>query len=250
MDYVAIVNIEMTDELDKIEKKEPVIMEFGTLLVYQYYAMQKHRVAFGLQLYKNQKTRTKNERSIQLNGSPITNEQFAKLEQNFDSIYAVEKSIDKEILRLYRDHPMSEWLSEIKGIGHIIGLSLLSTLDPRKTKHVSSFWKYCGLAPDSKRVKGEKLSYNPFAKQICFKIGESFIKCGAGQKYRKRYDDCKELYQKNMPDASKMHVHLMARRKAVKLFLADFWVAWRTHLNLPVSEPYSHKYKSNYKKPL
>lgn len=231
----------------KNKEEKPRILNIENVLVRQYYEIQRHRISMGLQLYSSQAKRIPRKDAILKNGHPISKEEFTRLETHFEGLLASEKLLLKDIGAILKDHLMADWLDGIKGIGPTIGLALVGTLDPTKTKHVSSFWKYCGMSPDSIRKKGVKVDYNPFAKQICFKLGESFIKCGKGQKYRQRYDDCKALYKANRQDHTPKHLDYMARRKAVKLFLADFWVEWRTRLNLPVSEPYSHKYGSNYK---
>lgn len=87
----------------------------------------------------------------------------------------------------------------------------------------------------------KSISYNPFLKtKLMGVLADSFIKC-PGSKYeriyrgyRSRLDNSPRHYGKT--DA---HKHMMAKRYAVKMFLMDLWVAWRTIEGLPVSDPYA-----------
>lgn len=42
-------------------------------------------------------------------------------------------------------HPAWQWLSTVKGIGHLLAARLLSRLDVTRAKTPSAFWAYCGL---------------------------------------------------------------------------------------------------------
>jgi hypothetical protein len=42
-------------------------------------------------------------------------------------------------------HPVWPWLSDVKGIAHLLAARLLSRLDVVRAKTPSSFWAYCGL---------------------------------------------------------------------------------------------------------
>ena len=188
------------------------------------------------------------------------------------------KKLEQEI-RLYIENALEgipiyeKFLKHIKGIGPILAGGLISNLDPHKAKHVSSFWRYCGLhvkdgkAP--KRRKGKKLDFNVKMRTLMWKVGDSFIKHRT-PKYREIYDQAKKKeneklgYPLENPEncpyyneciksiinkasrtgktpkkpPCKLHIDLRARRKMVKRFLADLWVEWRKLEGLPVSEPY------------
>lgn len=98
---------------------------------------------------------------------------------------------------------------------------------------VSSLWKYAGMdvvngkAP--RRKKGEKISWNPRLRALCYNIGKSFVMNIKGP-YRKHYDRFKALEQaKNLERSkglSKGHIDARARRKTVKLFLAHLFDQW------------------------
>jgi hypothetical protein len=101
-----------------------------------------------------------------------------------------------------------------------------------------------------RKIQGQLLDYNPDFKQLCYLIGDQFIKQRESP-YRKLYDQFRLEYE-NRPDLMKErdsrvggaskgtgHINDMARRKAVKIFLSHLWEEWRTIEGLPTPEPYS-----------
>jgi len=168
---------------------------------------------------------------------------IAKAEHKLEAQY-------KEIIESWASgYKVYEWLDSIRGIGSVLGGGLLATFDVRKTKHISSFWAYAGLgvvdghAP--KRTRGEKLNYSTQARTLCWKVADSFIKQRT-HIYRDIYDITKAEETAKLKDSGekgwKQHADLRARRKMVKAFLADFWVAWRKSEGLPVDPPYSARF--------
>lgn len=150
-------------------------------------------------------------------------------------------------------------------------------------KTVSALWKYAGYATDDKgkadrREKGKKLPFNMTLKVMCTRLGVSLLKASAMrseaseygkfyQQMHKRYTDSfKEIgvaivNEKDIPKGAeiahnlrdakrgqyinKLHVHQMAFRKMMKMFLSHLWEVWRTEEGLPVRPPYSHEYKGH-----
>ncbi len=201
-------------------------------LIDHYYQVQKHRIEMGNQIS-----------ALQKSGEPTN-----PLDTFFDDMYKIEKNIVKYCQKSLKEHKMYEFLKATKGIGPILGSALVSLIDIKRAEHASSVWKYAGLAPGQKRVKGKKLDYNPFLKTICWKIGEAFVKTKG--EYRKIYDTSKEYYQRKFPDEKKEgkrtlytkgHIHAMAKRRTVKLFLSTFWAEWRRVEGLEVSVPFAHR---------
>src|SRR3954451_14543597 len=43
-------------------------------------------------------------------------------------------------------HPVWPWLTNVKGVGHLLAARLLSRLDVARAATPSAFWAYCGLA--------------------------------------------------------------------------------------------------------
>jgi len=88
----------------------------------------------------------------------------------------------------------------------------------------------------AKRKAGQIANWNSFLKTLCWKIGESFVRCGG--RYRDIFDDAKHADTIKHPDYSKGHIHARAKRKATKIFLSHLWEKWREMEGLPVREPY------------
>jgi len=82
---------------------------------------------------------------------------------------------------------------------------------------------------------------NPYLKKELMGIlADNFVKQRTPI-YREIYDKEKarqaSLKGEGAPK-NKMHAHLRAKRKAIKIFLSHFWCAWRELEGLPISEPY------------
>jgi hypothetical protein len=109
---------------------------------------------------------------------------------------------------------------------------------------VSSLWKYAGMhvvdgkAP--KRKKGEKITWNPRFRSVCYNIGKSFVMVGKGGPYRAYYDKVKAEDTEKHPDLRKGHLDARARRKTVKLFLSHLFAKWYEMEGLEAPAPYIH----------
>jgi hypothetical protein len=186
-----------------------------------------------------------------------------------DQYIGLEKQEATQFSRLgnvLKDFPIyNEFLVNVYGIGSAMAGVILSEINIHAAEYPSSLWKYAGLDVagdgqgrsrrkehlvestyvDADGVEQTKngISFNPFLKtKLVGVLGSSFIKQSAAKcQYRKIYDDYKHRLE-NSPahaDKSKGHRHNMAVRYAVKRFLADLYVAWRTLEGLPVANEYS-----------
>jgi hypothetical protein len=186
-----------------------------------------------------------------------------------DQYIGLEKQEATQFSRLgnvLKDFPIyNEFLVNVYGIGPAMAGVILSEINIHAAEYPSSLWKYAGLDVagdgqgrsrrkehlvestyiDADGVEQTKngISFNPFLKtKLVGVLGSSFIKQSAAKcQYRKIYADYKHRLE-NSPahaDKSKGHRHNMAVRYAVKRFLADLYVAWRTLEGLPVANEYS-----------
>jgi hypothetical protein len=186
-----------------------------------------------------------------------------------DQYIGLEKQEATQFSRLgnvLKDFPIyNEFLVNVYGIGPAMAGVILSEINIHAAEYPSSLWKYAGLDvagdgqgrsrrkehlvestyidADGVEQKKNGISFNPFLKtKLVGVLGSSFIKQSAAKcQYRKIYDDYKHRLE-NSPahaDKSKGHRHNMAVRYAVKRFLADLYVAWRTLEGLPVANEYS-----------
>lgn len=181
----------------------------------------------------------------------------------FDLCRAEERQL-KAVKREVQETPIwDNFLKDVKGCGPLMGAICIAYLDVYKARHCSSFWKYAGLdtveTEDGRRIGRNRsctemreytardgsvqlkksLTYNPFLKtKLCGVLGGAFLKAKDSQ-YGKVYYDYKNRLQNRADDSlTPGHIHAMATRYAVKMFLRDLWVAWRQLEGLPVSEPY------------
>ena len=205
------------------------------------------------------------------NKSYILSETEYVLCQLYADLVNSEERLRSRVEKEVQLHPMWDaFFSQVKGCGPLMSAVCLAYFDPYTARHCSSFWKYAGLDTvvskdkdgneirqgrrawhtekrayiDKNGVEGEKtsLTYNPFVKtKLVGVLGSCFVKQGG--KYRKVYDDYKfRLQQRRDESLTPGHIHAMANRYAVKMFLRDMWVVWRKLEGLPVSDPYEVAY--------
>jgi len=190
----------------------------------------------------------------------------------YTRLYEDEQLQIKRLEDVLKDFPIwNKFLLGVRGCGPMMAGVIISALDPYKAKYPSCFHKYVGIdvvivEKDGELVgvgrsrKKESLeeseyedkegnvktkmgiTFNPFAKtKIVGVLGSSFIKQPADKcKYRRVYDNYKFRIQ-NMPihkDKTKLHIHNMANRYMIKMFLIDLYVAWRGLEGLEVHPPY------------
>jgi hypothetical protein len=91
------------------------------------------------------------------------------------------------------------------------------------------------------RTKGEKSPYNGWLRaKMTGVLGPSLLK--SASPFRKYYDDYKHRKQSQGWGKSDGHRHAAAVRYMVKMFLAEFWEAWRRHEGLEVRPRYQEQY--------
>jgi len=213
-------------------------------IIEDYYDIQKMRIETENQI-----------RSIE-QGKSKGNEAFLR-EKILPYMKTMEKEIikySKEDLENYKIYTL--WLKNIKGIGPILGLGLISWIeDIKKFATISKLWCYFGQAvgEDGRAVrkkKGEKVNWNTRLKVLAWKIGESFVKTKGG--YRKLYEQFRAEYDekwKTPEDCGSpvcikhkkcfdAHRYAAAKRKTVKVFLAHLFMKWRELEGLPEEHPF------------
>src|SRR5262245_34191096 len=108
-------------------------------------------------------------------------EGFADIEEQ------IAKSFDKLLTG-----PIAVWIRAQRGIGSIITAGLLAHIGSTKAKTAVAIWAFAGLNPEQKWEKGQKRPYNAELKQICWHLGQCFMKqsndpdCFYGKLYRER----------------------------------------------------------------
>jgi len=236
-----------------------------SFLIRDFYQIQEHRIAMGSQIRSLSDEKVLKKMKVKERKQRM--EEIEVLNHFYEKFHLLEKELEKEIKKTVKEHPMSEWLEEVKGIGPILAGALLANIDIERAEHASSVWKYMGLAVDPETGRGDRLragvkaSYNPEMKTVAWKIGMSFLKTKG--EYRKIYEESRKFYDRKFPKIqylkdekgefimnrsgkkirmyTKGHKFSMAKRRTVKLFLANFWAHWRELEGLPVSVPFAHR---------
>lgn len=191
----------------------------------------------------------------------------AETDALLEKLLGIEKYVDGRCADIIQSHPAYPWFSRVKGIGKENIGKVIGQIDINKASTISALWKFAGYAPvdghAAKRVKGGgKLEYNSQLRVMSWRLGSSLLR--ANGKFKDYYDAQKARYMENfksrgiqvVPAASlpkdeqgkrresdvcisEGHVHNMALRKMIKLFLGCLWLSWRSAAGLPVTQPYA-----------
>lgn len=126
-----------------------------------------------------------------------------------------------------------------------------STVKSKRQSHLKICTK-CGgntVTVRQRRYSGFQNNWNDKFKVLCWKIGQSFVKQSAEKSgYRRLYDQTRIDLRNKFPERIEVnnkvkyndgHIHNMACRKVVKIFLAHVWLEWRRINGLSVDLPYS-----------
>ena len=128
-------------------------------LVKYYYILQEHRKM--------------------LSGQISSMDEDIKQSGLLQHFYGIQKYSENEIKRCLkiwteRTH-LGQWCQSHVGIGPVITAGLMSNIDINIGTNAAKVTRYCGLDPNSKRVKGQKINYNPDMKRLAWLIGRSFV---------------------------------------------------------------------------
>ena len=188
-------------------------------------------------------------------GKSMMHAQFERDTMNDLNLEENLKSVRKSMIEYGEGvGPIWEWTTSIKGLkaGSMAAQLLAQIDDIGKFDTVSKLWAFSGWAvKDGKRQwpkKGQKSPYNRTLKSIGYLIGDQFIKQQTPlyvDEYYKEKDRLRRLYPEPVktdgPWPTKYtdsHIHRMARRKMIKMFLQHLWVTWRGMEGLSMSLPW------------
>ena len=170
-------------------------------------------------------------------------------------LQAVEDVIEEDIQVWASHHPVWAWAGRVKGSGAMVTGAVMSRCDITRVNTVSAMWAHYGFAPDQRRVKGEKLTYDAIGRTLCWRLGSQLLK--ANGLFKPLYDERKAYLQariagrggiiypavpgktRDLPDDTLGHVHNDAMRYMIKGYLACLWKVWREAEGLPIPPPYS-----------
>lgn len=222
--------IKLNKDLKKLA--ESMTVDEARHMVDSYYQMQDNRMRFAGQIRSMEK------------------EPHAVLEWQFGNATTMEKQIASALNCYAESQHMGRIAMSVVGIGPIIAAGLIAHINPT-VPTAGAVWRFAGLDPSSKWEKGQKRPHNAALKKLCFLIGESFVKVsnnssslyGRIYKERKAYEaakneagdyaeQAKEILarvpnhaQKAIYKTGKLspgHLHMRAKRYAVKMFLSHW----------------------------
>lgn len=161
----------------------------------------------------------------------------------------------------------TEFLLGIKGVGPLLGGVNISFFDIN-VPYVSCWWQFGGLNPGLVRgwksdgkdengwpkwkqtddlIRGDRLTpgyRSPFNKELrmflCGRLATSFMRQKAY--YTKFFYDNRTRLESEHPELKPGHRKNRATRYMIKMFLQDYFNAWREIEGLSVPPPYSEKY--------
>lgn len=193
-------------------------------------------------------------KAIESGRDPAPSSTLSIIKRYREQFVDMEKETEHIIGELSQDYEIIKRMTNVKGIGFILAAKVVSLIDISKAKNVSSLWRYAGYGVDEngnadRLKKGQKSKSNRRLRVVCFVVASSFLKTKSP--YSEIYYSAREYYEKNRSDWSKMHIHLAAQRKMMKIFLQHLWVTWRSIEGLDTNKPFVHDIlnHTNYKKP-
>ena len=148
-----------------------------------------------------------------------------------------------------KKHPVyTRWLTNVSGIGPALTGDLLAEYKVEKIYYIGQLFQYAGIVGTTKRVKGQKANYNVYLKKrLLGVLPGSFLKARspysvvyyqARIQYLNRWMNSDEEGKKNL---SLAHQHMMANRKMIQQFIKDYYVAFRTIMDIPVIKSYEEE---------
>jgi len=175
----------------------------------------------------------------------------------FENMKLHENSMEKEISRVVKGTRIwTGFATNKKGLGPILLGWLIYYIDVARCKTPSSLIQYCGFAVDKegrgdRLRKGVQARFNPKLKGKLYLLAETFIML-KNPKYYNEYVKAKKKLRTRFPEAivrpdgklkyNDMHIHQMAIRKMMRLFLTDLYYTWSKLRGLPTVITYKERY--------
>jgi hypothetical protein len=179
------------------------------------------------------------------------------LEEEITKVQKIIDEIEKEIALELTGLPIWErFMKNVKGLGEPTAGIIISKIgDIARFHSISALRKYSGWYPqDGKAVRktmGSTAGFSVHLHQTLYHWGEAILKANDPH-YRPMYDNFKAKIREKHPEwndrkATKgkkiegipMHIHRMAMRKTIQMFLSDLFCIWRDLEGLEQTKPYA-----------
>jgi hypothetical protein len=253
------VNLEVVKRMTIDLAKAATLLSFAEVryLVDDYYRKQENRIRDNGQV-----------RALRENEEPHAVIEYVGVQEG-----VLESQIRRALDHWTDGQHMGRWAKAICGIGPVISAGLLAHIDITKAPTAGHIWRFAGLDPTLRWEKKQKRPFNAQLKTLCaYKLGESFVMVQNNKKdvYGRLFAERKRAYlerneagayaerskailekkkfgkdteafkwysQGKFPPA---HIHAMARRYAVKIFLSHYHAeAYRNHYHHEPPKPYA-----------
>jgi len=180
----------------------------------------------------------------------------------YDKLIELEDYIEDHITSRIKNHPVwTNWASKVRGVSPMLLAKVMGRCDIEKFTTLGKARAHAGLAPNQKRVRGQKLDYDAELKMALWIIVRQLI--FAGGVYYDKYKKQKEYYTKREESKGvrviptpqgKMekieqpgvmylgHIDNMAKRWLARLFMDHLVYVWRQAEGLELREPWCFEY--------
>ncbi len=158
----------------------------------------------------------------------------------------LEEGVRARVRELVAQHPVWVWAEAVPGLAERIVGDMLAYTDIERCYTLSKFMAHIGwgLRKDGtvqRKVRGEKIDYDPNAKAAAYIMANTLIMIGAkgtGPLYYDFYMRQKEDNRAKGLTAGQ--VTSRAFRETLQLACSHFWEKWRESVGLDAPEPYPY----------
>jgi hypothetical protein len=118
------------------------------------------------------------------------------LQYSADGYARIESQIVRALQAYCEEQAVGRWSLAQHGVGPVISAGLLAHIDMDKAPTVGHIWRYGGVDPTVKWLKGEKRPWNADLKQIFWHAGQCFKRTSGSEKsyYGELYQRYKATY--------------------------------------------------------
>jgi hypothetical protein len=179
----------------------------------------------------------------------------------YDRLVELEQYVEEHVSSVVESHPVwINWASKVKGMSPMLLGKVMGRCDITRLTTLGKMRAHCGLAPDQKRRKGEKLDYDQELKAALWIIVRQLIY--AAGVYYEQYKTKKDYYMRRYesqgikvvptpkgkdktekPGTVHLgHVDNMAKRFLARLVADHLMYEWYKAEGIPFREPWCFEY--------
>ena len=258
--------VDSNGEIENGENEEKEIKEYKLPEYLDNLNPDQRQILLNLHIWASRERFLKKQRQAMRNFIASMKRNLLKRDLGFQKIYMLEdqiKKIQKMIDEVEKEAALNlgsvpvwnYFLANIRGLGEATAAGIVSQIGTIGRFHsISALRKYSGWYPkDGKAVRKEanvKGNYSPKMKQYLFHFCEGIIKAEDPVYYAQyllfkkqilekhpEYEGRKATKKKRI-EGIPAHIHKLAKRKTIQIFLSDLFCIWRDLEGLPQTLPY------------